>query len=307
MRGNSQNGGQTTKSLLTKPQCSGVPIQQAVSLSSSFPRHCLLFVCAFFRKMQAGTRSEELPLPPPPAYKTAPASIKETGAVRLLYGYLFQALTQNLARGLWVSPAYTGKRHTVALCTGRYGDHPRICGEKVTDGWLHVPSIGSPPCARGKGHLTLAVSHMHRITPAYAGKSGSGRCHALWRGDHPRACGEKAELIEHICDYWGLPPRMRGKGVVHVFVTEKFGITPAYAGKRLKRSRSIVPPVAIVPLFSSVCNKPVVSDGSPAGRDAPFFLPAENAAPAPAGPAGSCPASRSSQFPPRIMVISPRP
>ena len=75
MRGNSQNGGQTTKSLLIKPQCSGVPIQQAVSLSSSFPRHCLLFVCAFFRKMQAGTWSEELPLPPrSPAYKTAPAS-----------------------------------------------------------------------------------------------------------------------------------------------------------------------------------------------------------------------------------------
>ena len=84
MRGNSQNGGQTTKSLLIKPQCSGVPIQQAVSLSSSFPRHCLLFVCAFFREMQAGARSEEQSLPPPPAYKTAPASITETGAVRLL-------------------------------------------------------------------------------------------------------------------------------------------------------------------------------------------------------------------------------
>ena len=64
MRGNSQNGGQTTKSLLIKPQCSGVPIQQAVSLSSSFPRHCLLFVCAFFREIQPGSRSEELPLPP---------------------------------------------------------------------------------------------------------------------------------------------------------------------------------------------------------------------------------------------------
>jgi len=41
-----------------------------------------------------------------------------------------------------------------------------------------------------------------------------------------------------------------------------------------------VPPVAIVPLFPSVCNKPVASDGSPAGRDAPLFLPAENAVPA---------------------------
>ena len=51
MRGNSQNGGQTTKSLLIKPQCSGVPIQQAVSLSSSFPRHCLLFVCAVSNRL----------------------------------------------------------------------------------------------------------------------------------------------------------------------------------------------------------------------------------------------------------------
>lgn len=110
MRGNSQNGGQTTKSLLTKPQCSGVPIQQAVSLSSSFPRHCLLFVCAFFPETPESARSEELPLLPPPAYKTAPASITETGAVRLLYGYFFQALAQNLARGLLVSPADAGKR-----------------------------------------------------------------------------------------------------------------------------------------------------------------------------------------------------
>ena len=72
MRGNSQNGGQTTKSLLTKPQCSGVPIQQAVSLSSSFPRHCLLFVCAFFRKMQAVSRSECCPAARSPAYKNRP-------------------------------------------------------------------------------------------------------------------------------------------------------------------------------------------------------------------------------------------
>ena len=95
MRGNSQNGGQTTKSLLIKPQCSGVPIQQAVSLSSSFPRRCLLFVCAFFREMQESSRPEELPLPPSPVYKTAPASIAETGAVHLLYGFFFQALNTN--------------------------------------------------------------------------------------------------------------------------------------------------------------------------------------------------------------------
>ena len=78
----------------------------------------------------------------------------------------------------------------------------------------------------------------------------------------------------------GSPPRMRGKVCGIIGVSNPTRITPAYAGKRLKRSRSTVPPVAIVPLFPSVCNKPVVSDGSPAGRDAPLFLPAENAAPA---------------------------
>ena len=211
MRGNSQNGGQTTKSLLTKPQCSGVPIQQAVSLSSSFPRHCLLFVCAFSLKCQKAQGWRNCPCPRSPAYKTAPASITETGAVRLLYGYFFQALAQSLARGLLVIPAYAGKGHTVALCTGRYGDHPRVCGEKVTDGWLHVPSIGSPPCARGKGHLTLAVSHMHRITPAYAGKR---RCHATGRTlpwDHPRACGEKATATPLVFMALGSPLPMRGK------------------------------------------------------------------------------------------------
>ena len=110
MRGNSQNGGQTTKSLLTKPQCSGVPIQQAVSLSSSFPRHCLLFVCAFFRKMQAGARSEELPLLPPPAYKTAPASC---------YG------NRGGSFALWV--LFSGAH--AKPCEGSFGK-PRVCGEK---------------------------------------------------------------------------------------------------------------------------------------------------------------------------------
>ena len=93
-------------------------------------------------------------------------------------------------------------------------------------------------------------------------------------------CGEKLLSVLQIRLLLGSPPRMRGKDRPLEIGTECAGITPAYAGKRLKRSRSTVPPVAIVPLFPSVCNKPVVSDGSPAGRDAPLFLPAENAVPA---------------------------
>ena len=46
-------------------------------------------------------------------------------------------------------------------------------------------------------------------------------------------CGEKASAPGVATPSTGSPPRMRGKGVVHVFVPEKFGITPAHAGKRL--------------------------------------------------------------------------
>lgn len=118
------------------------------------------------------------------------------------------------------------------------------------------------------------------ITPACAGKS---QPYCNWKAnaqDHPRVCGEKTALLRPPQTTTGSPPRMRGKVAVGAKKITWLGITPACAGKRLKRSRSTVPPVAIVPLFPSVCNKPVVSDGSPAGRDAPLFLPAENAVPA---------------------------
>lgn len=150
MRGNSQNGGQTTKSLLTKPQCSGVPIQQAVSLSSSFPRRCLLFVCAFFREMQESARSEELPLPPVSFIQNRP-------------GFLLW----KPGRFVCFRGAFSGAH--AKPCEGSFGK-PRVCGEKNAASICPSCVSGSPPRMRGKGHLTLAVSHMHRITPAYAGK-----------------------------------------------------------------------------------------------------------------------------------------
>ena len=126
-----------------------------------------------------------------------------------------------------------------------------------------------PPAALGTG-----------ITPAYAGKSHCCGTVAAPDRDHPRVCGEKSWRWMTRRRATGSPPRMRGKASPSPHRGQQARITPAYAGKRLKRSRSTVPPVAIVPLFPSVCNKPVVSDGSPAERDAPLFLPAENAAPA---------------------------
>ena len=135
-----------------------------------------------------------------------------------------------------------------------------MCGEKARSRAMPTSAIGSPPHVRGKVGVTDIAPVSPRITPACAGKS--------------TICGEWQQT------FGGSPPHVRGKDMDTLQTVHDARITPACAGKRLKRSRSTVPPVAIVPLFPSVCNKPVVSDGSPAGRDAPLFLPAENAVPA---------------------------
>ena len=179
-----------------------------------------------------------------------------------------------------ITPAYAGKRFDPIHRITFQRDHPRVCGEKITGGNLLPVNKGSPPRMRGKACAKWLSLFRFGITPAYAGKSSTLRCGLPAPWDHPRVCGEKAVRAMVAAETLGSPPRMRGKADDASETCQNFRITPAYAGKRLKRSRSTVPPVAIVPLFPSVCNKPVVSDGSPAGRDAPLFLPAENAVPA---------------------------
>ena len=179
-----------------------------------------------------------------------------------------------------ITPACAGKSEPPGSGLGASGDHPRMCGEKTKPQRVAPPKLGSPPRMRGKEHYRVARKVQSRITPAYAGKRTERASQLPGAQDHPRVCGEKRCPAQMTSCGPGSPPRMRGKALVSGESIKISGITPAYAGKRLKRFRSTVSPVAIVPLFPSVCNKPVVSDGSPAGRDAPLFLPAENAVPA---------------------------
>ena len=194
-----------------------------------------------------------------------------------------------------ITPAYAGKRSWNVRDQTEKEDHPRVCGEKICGISLKCRSLGSPPRMRGKEQETKAHSQRPGITPAYAGKSSTRKWREERARDHPRVCGEKLyEEMERGAGK-GSPPRMRGKARRWRWSWKITRITPAYAGKRIRRvkmptpvrdhprvcgEKSTVSPVAIVPLFPSVCNKPVVSDGSPAGRDAPLFLPAENAVPA---------------------------
>ena len=182
-----------------------------------------------------------------------------------------------LLRG--ITPACAGKSRSESRASQLMEDHPRVCGEKPRSG-RHLRGVGgSPPRVRGKEVQLGEIDLQDRITPACAGKSllNSISKDRFW--DHPRVCGEKPPYLQKGPGQPGSPPRVRGKADRCDHSGRVSGITPACAGKRLKRSHSIGHFSCILCLFHSVLHRASVSGGSRAGPCAPPCLPAQNAVP----------------------------
>ena len=118
-------------------------------------------------------------------------------------------------RNCWVTmritPACAGKRRALPRSQPALGDHPRVCGEKVTTASPEGGRRGSPPRVRGKVSCHCWITPQLGITPACAGKR---LCYPfflspLW--DHPRVCGEKSGSSPGSIGSPGSPPRVRGK------------------------------------------------------------------------------------------------
>ena len=88
---------------------------------------------------------------------------------------------------------------------------------------------------RGKDRKACTGRKVHRITPAYAGKSGLASVASFVLRDHPRVCGEKRYPRKKRLSRIGSPPRMRGKDVKQAVKLMMDRITPAYAGKRIAK------------------------------------------------------------------------
>ena len=117
-------------------------------------------------------------------------------------------------------------------CRGLGWDHPRVGGEKVSDGESVNRYEGSPPHGRGKAFSVLRRQFRFRITPAHAGKSRARKAAEAVRRDHPRVGGEKLAMILVACTMLGSPPRRRGKVEVRQYGGWVPRITPAWTGKR---------------------------------------------------------------------------
>ena len=131
-----------------------------------------------------------------------------------------------------ITPAYAGKSRSSARPHHSHRDHPRACGEKTEYRALVTAHQGSPPRVRGKDIGSTEQQQPPGITPACAGKRHCPRSRPGRIRDHPRVCGEKHAVPVSLMWSAGSPPRVRGKGLLEVFVPEPLRITPAYAGKR---------------------------------------------------------------------------
>ena len=91
---------------------------------------------------------------------------------------------------------------------------------------------------RGKVNKTQVQLSAKRITPAYAGKSFLSTSRAFCNQDHPRLCGEKRNCRSPALRPEGSPPPMRGKVSHSANSGFPVRITPAYAGKSLKKPQN---------------------------------------------------------------------
>ena len=167
------------------------------------------------------------------------------------------------------------------------------------------PGQGSPPRMRVKARSADSGNLGVGITPAHAGKRDKTAIFEEWCRDHPRVCGEKSSTGIQMQERIGSPPRVRGKVLGAGEGRDGVGITPAYAGKR--KMREWIPsacrdhPRVCGEKFHPASDRKLgrVRDTKRSSGPAP--------AAAPAGLAGSCPASPPWSYPPRITVSRPRP
>ena len=114
------------------------------------------------------------------------------------------------SRGVGIIPAYAGNTRCASSGVRSSRDHPRICGEHFTCDSTVSDYVGSSPHMRGTPCCGEMSGHESGIIPAYAGNTRRAVCLCVFRGDHPRICGEHYFIITDDGFQVGSSPHMRG-------------------------------------------------------------------------------------------------
>ena len=132
-----------------------------------------------------------------------------------------------------IIPAHAGNTEPCIARLRLVRDHPRACGEHFHSRIVMLTALGSSPRMRGthRGYASFAVPV--GIIPAHAGNTFPSSRVAVWRGDHPRACGEHEKILLYGDAIPGSSPRMRGTPFTGRDTATDVGIIPAHAGNTI--------------------------------------------------------------------------
>ncbi len=151
-------------------------------------------------------------------------------------------------------PAYAG--NTTGEIEGAFPVpvHPRVCGEHIIGGIIHVLRTGSSPRMRGTRLLYLLAHKQRRFIPAYAGNTGISINQCGGTTVHPRVCGEHSPLSALAKKHTGSSPRMRGTHTTALVTSLLHRFIPAYAGNTYHMPLTSAAP----PVHPRVCGEHVV-------------------------------------------------
>ena len=129
-----------------------------------------------------------------------------------------------------IIPAYAGNTSKHSILVSPKEDHPRVCGEHMSDQTMRGPSGGSSPRMRGTQYSLVHDVFSLGIIPAYAGNTRNPNPRKRPPRDHPRVCGEHLPPVIMDAKRRGSSPRMRGTLTCGILLLLMMGIIPAYAG-----------------------------------------------------------------------------
>ncbi len=115
-------------------------------------------------------------------------------------------------------------------------DHPRVCGDYLSEEEERFINGGSPPRVRGLLAVLQRIMRLIGITPACAGTTETLFNRAAGPGDHPRVCGDYVGVPGFTVPPAGSPPRVRGLLDDQPVGPRHAGITPACAGTTRRRN-----------------------------------------------------------------------
>ena len=133
---------------------------------------------------------------------------RSLGSSPRMRGTLLRVRAERQSTG--IIPAYAGNTRISQLQGMTTRDHPRVCGEHLTENEAHREGEGSSPRMRGTLAVVFNYDGYMGIIPAYAGNTHTQVGTIRHTRDHPRVCGEHRPWQINHKQPPGSSPRMRG-------------------------------------------------------------------------------------------------